>query len=358
MTSEADPTALLVGQSASITSLRTLIRRVGPTPVPVLVLGETGTGKELVARSLHEASSRRGPFVTVDCASLSTTLVESELFGHERGAFTGATRSRPGLVHSAQGGTLFLDEIAELPVESQTRLLRLLQEQTYRRVGSDRERKADVRVVAATWQDLEQRVIAGTFRKDLYHRLRIVEIRLDPLRRRREDIPVLLDHFLASAAPTPLQLDGLVQHHLKSWPWPGNVRELRNVAVYIGAMCTEDVVRMQHLPQQLLRPPPDVEDDETPQLIVRVDLPYMDARRVLLDAFQRLYVAAQLEASGGNISLAARTTGMDRRSLQRMLARFREEDAKRKRLDGQEKTKTPSNGKGATCACSNPAPRP
>ena len=311
--------------------LRQRVEHVASTPLPVLVTGETGTGKEVVARLLHDASGRAGTFVPVDCAALSHTLIESELFGHERGAFTGASHRREGLVRTADGGTFFLDEIGELPLEMQTRLLRLLEQGTYRPVGAQEERQADIRVIAATWRDLRERVQEGAFRQDLFHRLTIIELDIPPLRERVEDVLVLLEHFMERAAAEndrePPQLTASAQRTLLDWPWPGNVRELRNVANYITAMTRGDRVTTQDLPPTLMRPPPTLSGSRWKGVVglaeVRVDLPYMEARRLYLDDFQLRYVEAILEAHDGNVSAAARAAGMDRRSIQRIMARLK-----------------------------------
>jgi two-component system response regulator GlrR len=311
-------------------ALRRRVRQVAPTPLPVLLTGDTGTGKEAVARTLHELSGRTGPFLPVDCAALSASLVETELFGHERGAFTGAHQRREGLVAAANGGTFFLDEVGELSSETQTRLLRLLEEGTFRPVGTRTEQHADLRIIAATWRDLRQRVAEGSFRADLYHRLATVELRLPSLRERLEDLDELLDAFLAESAaenrrPAPV-LDPAVRVHLRRWPWPGNVRELRNVAAFVAAMTSGGQVRMTDLPPALLRPPPEVPETGPfvfPASEIRIDLPYMDARRQFLDDFQQRYVEAVLAAHEGNVSAAARAAGMDRRSIQRIVRRGR-----------------------------------
>jgi DNA-binding NtrC family response regulator len=321
----------LRGDSQALQTLRHRIVQVARTPLPVLVTGETGTGKEAVARTIYELSERAsGPFVPVDCAALSSTLVETELFGHERGSFTGATQRREGLVYAARGGVFFLDEVGELPLETQTRLLRLLEANTYRPVGDSAERTADIRVIAATWRDLRRGVVEGRFREDLYHRLTIVELRVPPLRERVVDIDELFENFLREATPAgslPPGIEPAVRVHLRRWPWPGNVRELRNVAQYVAAMTTAARVGMSDLPPSLLRPPPELPDTALPMVFpaseIRVDLPYMDARRLFLDDFQQRYVEAMLEAHQGNVSAAARAAGMDRRSIQRIVKRGR-----------------------------------
>ena len=319
--------AAFIGSSAWAGRLRDGLERVAPLPLPLLICGETGTGKEVVARELHRLSGRPGSFVPVDCGALTTSLVESELFGHERGAFTGANHRRTGLVAAADRGTFFLDEVGELPLSAQTRLLRLLQEGTYRPVGSQGELTADIRIVAATWRDLERGVQEGTFRRDLYHRLNVVEFTLTPLRDRPEDIDPLLDHFLnieaALLGRDVPHVPETVRAHLRRLRWSGNARELRNTARYLVAMTRGGRAAFGDLPARIRSPgdgPRGPEDD----LPLRIDLPYMEARREWLDIFQTRYVRAQLEAHGGNVSAAARASGMDRRSIQRILSRLRQ----------------------------------
>jgi DNA-binding NtrC family response regulator len=318
----------LIGESKALESVRFQISRVAPTPLPVLIHGETGTGKEVTARALHDASGRNGPFVPVDCAALSPQLVESELFGHERGAFTGANQAREGLVHAANHGTFFLDEIGELPMDVQSRLLRLLEQATYRPVGSQQERRADIRVIAATWRDLDARVSEGLFRRDLYHRLSVVELFLPPLRERGDDVEMLIGYFLDQAAsdlgrPPPI-LEPQAMTHLLSWPWPGNIRELRNVTSYICAMTQGRRAGLRDLPPQILRSAPGgARLNAGTGIEPRTDLPYMEARREWLDEFQYRYVTSLLDENDGNVSATARAAGMDRRSIQRILTRAR-----------------------------------
>jgi DNA-binding NtrC family response regulator len=227
-----DPTGL-VGHSPAMEQLRAMVRRVGQMPSTVLLLGESGTGKEVVARALHQTSPRaQRPFVPLNCAAIASELIESELFGHVKGAFTGATESRNGLFYYAHGGTLFLDEISELPLAMQTRLLRVLEERKLRPVGSERELPVDVRIIAASNRDLAAEVKAGRFRQDLYYRLAVLDIVLPPLRARAEDIPDLMRHFMQQLSMqlgvAPLPLSHEVVSRLAAYAWPGNVRELRN----------------------------------------------------------------------------------------------------------------------------------
>lgn len=316
----------LLGRSPAMERLRSSVARLGPMPLPVLIRGETGTGKELVARALHEHSGRTGQFVAVDCGALSPSLVESELFGHERGAFTGAVSSRGGLVAAAEGGTFFLDEIGELSLELQTRLLRLIESRTYRPVGAQGDRSADLRIVAASWRNLAERVAEGLFRQDLYHRLAVIELELPALRDRPGDVDFLLERFLAREAEqlgrSVPPLSTALRRHLRRWPWPGNVRELLNTARYLVAMSRGEAT-VDDLPRRL-RAPLEVHEPTASGPPVRSDLPYNEARRAWLDHFQQQYVAALLDEHDGNVSAAARASGMDRRSIQRILKRAAE----------------------------------
>ena len=319
----------LIGSSASMELIRVRLRKVATTPLPVMICGETGTGKEVVARQIHHLSGRTGAFVPVDCGALSHQLVESELFGYEKGAFTGANQRRDGLVYAAVDGTFFLDEVGELPLAAQTRLLRLLEEGRYRPVGAAEERSAEIRIVAATWRDLRKAVESGAFRQDLYHRLAVVEFHLSPLRNRPEDVEDLLEYFLAQTDRAKPVIDAATMSFLRGWPWPGNTRELRNVAKYLCAMHPGQPVGMTELPPQLRRTPhlanPAVRGDLGS--MPRVDLPYMEARRAWLEEFQVRYVSELLKAHDGNISAAARAADMDRRSIQRILSRERDPGA-------------------------------
>jgi len=227
------PVSGMVGRCEAMEEVFNRIRKAAPTDTTVLILGESGTGKELVARALHENSERSdGPIITVNCAAIPDTLIESELFGHEKGAFTGAVGTRHGLVESADGGTLFLDEIGELPLPAQGRLLRVLQEGEIRRVGSPHERKVNIRLVAATHRDLQQQVKSGEFREDLYFRLRVVEIHLPPLRERESDIAEMAEFLLEKTCRrlnrAPLTFSQGALETIRSYPWPGNVREMEN----------------------------------------------------------------------------------------------------------------------------------
>jgi DNA-binding NtrC family response regulator len=311
----------LVGESLAMREVFAVLERVAATDVTVLVEGETGTGKEVVARALHDASPRRPrPFVAVDCGALPEALLDSELFGHVKGAFTGAAAPRAGLFVRADGGTLFLDELGRIPASVQARLLRVLEERVVRPLGADRERAVDVRVVAASRDDLDAEVAAGRFRADLLYRLGVVRVRLPPLRGRREDLPMLVGELLrrrglgagvAGGAAARAALDRLHAHG-----WPGNVRELRNVidraiALAPGARGLDDLsIRI------------DAAGGAAGEegLGVRTDLPYAEAREAVVHTFERRYVADILARAGGNLTAAARAAQVDRKHL-RLLAR-------------------------------------
>lgn len=241
------PTTHMIGRCDAMQEVFARIRKVAPTQSTVLVLGESGTGKELVARSIHDQSARaNGPMISVNCAAIPETLIESELFGYEKGAFTGAQANRKGLVEAADGGTLFLDEIGELPLEAQARLLRLLQEKEVRRIGSTQARKVDVRVVAATHRNLKQLAQEGRFREDLYYRLNVFELRLPPLRERGDDIVELAERLLERICHKlnvrPLRFNAEALHAISAYDWPGNVRELENAIERATILCEDDSI--------------------------------------------------------------------------------------------------------------------
>src|ERR1700733_13948969 len=237
----------LVGDSPQIGAIRRLIEKAARNRLPVLLLGESGTGKEVVARGIHDANPR-GQFVPIDCGSLVGTLMESELFGHTKGSFSGAAENKKGLVELADGGTAFFDEIGDLPLEMQVKLLRLVQESEFRAVGALQWRKVDLRIIAATHRDLKAEVAAGRFRQDLYYRLNVFTIHLPPLRHRKEDIPLLVDHFLNGYGFQPSRE---ILDVLQSYDWPGNVRELKHCVERMAAMQSEGALQMADLPSAL-----------------------------------------------------------------------------------------------------------
>jgi transcriptional regulator with GAF, ATPase, and Fis domain len=315
--SRADRFGDVLGSSLEMRRIYATLERVAPTEATVLLQGETGTGKERVARAIHEASPRADePFVTVDCGAITFNLIESELFGHVRGAFSGAVNERAGLFEQADGGTLFLDEIGELPLALQPKLLRALETREVRRVGSNAARRVDARVLAATNRHLARGVNEGTFREDLYYRLAVVEIALPPLRARREDIPMLAQHFYQSFSGRHDELPKELVTTMMARAWPGNVRELRNFverSVSLGWSSTA-IQAVQTGPRGELAIPPGLE------VLVPSDMPLKEARDVWTNYFERLYVSALLRRTGGNVTRAAELAGVTRRSLQRLMA--------------------------------------
>ncbi len=310
----------LIGRSAAFQRMLELVARVGPSRASVLLLGESGTGKELVAQAVHEASPRAAhALVVVDCASLPETLFESELFGHERGAFTGAGTSKAGLVEAASGGTLFLDEVGDIPLPMQVKLLRLLESGTYRRVGSTELRRTDVRVVSATHRDLQAMVADGRFREDLYYRLSTFPIPLPALRDRPDDIPLLAVALLARVAPQRrLALSSGALALLRSHAFPGNVRELRNVLERATLLADGDTIEVQHVERAL--------GSDTPASATRAAhhaLPgepkATEVGDVSLRSVERAALRAQLQAHRGSRADLARKLGISERSLYRKL---------------------------------------
>ena len=303
-----------LGQSLAMRTIFGVLERIAPTEATVLLEGETGTGKDVLARAIVEHSPRKtGPFVVVDCGAVSYSLIESELFGHERGAFTGAVSSRQGAFELADGGTVFLDEIGELPLDVQPKLLRVLETREFRRVGGNKPIKSDVRVIAATKRDLKREVHAGKFREDLYFRLAVVPITVPSLRTRREDIPMLAENILASAAAggTPMHLGERAMQGLLAHDWPGNVRELRNVlerAVYMARAAGQD-----ELGDVVLYGAPGAESANA--FSFEPDKSYRETRAKFEAEFERRYVKWLLSRHGGNVSAAARDAKMDRKHL-------------------------------------------
>ena len=315
----------LLGESPVMQKLYDQLARIADTDSFVLIQGESGTGKELVARALHRRSRRsKMPFVPVNCAALPDTLLESELFGHVRGAFTDARADRKGLFAQAEGGTLLLDEIGEMPLATQPKLLRALEENCVRPVGSETEVPFNVRVLASTNRDLESAVEKGRFRKDLYFRLDVIQVALPPLRARGTDTLLLAQHFLEIfSARSGKQVRGLsppAAEKLLAYSWPGNVRELRNVVERALALTRTDTLTLDDLPEK-------VRDYRESRLLIGGDDP---SELVPLEEVERRYILHVVESAGGNRSLAARTLGLDRKTLYRKLHQYgvlRDEDA-------------------------------
>jgi DNA-binding NtrC family response regulator len=312
----------LVGHSPPMQRLKEAIAAVAASDYTVLVRGESGTGKELVAASIHRLSPRaHKPFVTVNCPAIPEHLLESELFGHVKGAFTGADKGRRGLFLAATGGSILLDEIGDIPMTVQTKLLRVLQEREVRPVGSSENVKVDVRILASTNQELEARIQAGQFRQDLFYRLNVLTVTPPPLRDRREDIPLLAAFFLEQAC-REMKLPGKVLGPealacLAARPWPGNVRELQNFVRRLAVFCPASQVEMAHLRQ--------AGGDRTEGCALGQAgplAPYKQAKAHVLDEFTRSYVQLVLEKTGGNVSEAARISGIERVSLQKILKRL------------------------------------
>jgi DNA-binding NtrC family response regulator len=305
----------LRGETPAMRRLMAQVATAARSSAPVLVIGESGTGKELIARALHHHSDRReGPLVTLDCSAQVETLVGSELFGHERGAFTGADRQRKGAFELAHRGTLFLDEIGELPPGLQPQLLGALERRRFKRLGGSAEIPVDVRVVAATHRDLRSEVNSGLFRLDLYYRLAVVVLRVPPLRERLNDLPLLVAHFLQEcghAGPRDSVVSDAQLRRLSAHSWPGNVRELRNWVEATLAMGESP-----ELLQTITESQPPLEPSTN-----LLDLSYKDARRKVLDEFEARYLANLLQSARGNVASAARRGGMDRTYLIKLLQR-------------------------------------
>ena len=310
----------LIGRSAQMREIFALLPRVARSDVSVLVEGESGTGKELVAEAI-QAHSRRAqkPLVIFDCSAVSPELIESELFGHVKGAFTGAIANRAGVFEAADGGTLFLDEIGELPLELQPKLLRALEKGEFKPVGDNSRRVADVRVIAATNRQLDREVEAGNFREDLYYRLAVIKVRLPPLRRRPEDIPLLVETFLEASGATDVQVGYETMRRLQTHPWPGNVRELKNYVERAVVLAENGRLETRHLSSRSIKQEPAVQEvgDGTRTLLsVDYDLPFKDAKQRLLEVFETRYWTRLLDDTSGNISEAARRGGIHRKSLE------------------------------------------
>jgi DNA-binding NtrC family response regulator len=349
----------LVGESTAIQQIYAIIEKVANTPSTVLITGESGTGKELIARALHDNSGRQaGPFIKINCAAIPKTLMESELFGYEKGAFTGAVGAKPGRFELAHGGTLFLDEIGEIPVEMQVKLLRVLQESEFERVGGIKTIKVDVRLVTATNRDLAAEIAAGGFREDLFYRLNVVPIHLPPLRERRGDIPLLVDHFMAKFNDRlKKQITGIAPDavaRLSMYNWPGNIRELENVIERTMLFCEGPTILATDLPGELLggtaaAPPPPPEErtappvptlpaaarapepperDRTPSYPSLPAVPLgasagpegvgslKEAVRAETERVERELIQRALDETGGNVTQAARKLKISRKSLQ------------------------------------------
>ncbi len=302
----AQPKWNLIGESPAMREVYRLIERAGPSDKSILICGESGTGKELVARALHKNSPRADkPLVAINCTALSETLLESELFGHEKGAFTGATAAKLGLFEIADGGTLFIDEIGDMPGSMQAKLLRVLEDGTFRRVGSHQERRVDVRVISATHRDLEQAVREGRFRDDLYYRINVMSIHLPPLRERTGDLPLLVSYFLGP----DWKIEKEALQAMERYHWPGNVRQLINVIERAKILADDNVVTLDELPPEITRA-------ATPSSALPVE------RDGTLAAMERARVVEALMQAKGNKTRAAEALGITRRSLYRLIEKY------------------------------------
>jgi DNA-binding NtrC family response regulator len=303
----SEPTGEIIGRSPAMREVFRLIERAGPTDKAILIQGESGTGKELVARALHRQSLRaEKPLVVINCAALSETLLESELFGHEKGSFTGAVAAKPGLFEVADGGTLFIDEIGELAGPLQAKLLRVLEDGSMRRVGSVKERHVNVRLIAATNRDMSEEVNAGRFREDLYYRINVMSLQLPPLREREGDVPLLIERFLGH----DWKIDDETLQAIQACPWPGNVRQLINAIERAKIMADDNTIRRYDLPPDITRRRA---DGTLQQAISNGDR---------LEDLERAHVVEILGREGGNKARAARALGINRRSLYRLLDKY------------------------------------
>jgi two-component system nitrogen regulation response regulator GlnG len=330
----------LIGRSPAMQDIYRVLARLMGTDLTVMITGESGTGKELVAKALHDYGKRRsGPFIAINMAAIPRELIESELFGHEKGAFTGATNRYAGRFEQAQGGTLFLDEIGDMPLEAQTRLLRVLQEGEYTTVGGRQRLRADVRIIAATHRDLRQLARQGLFREDLYYRLNVVPIRLPPLRERREDVPELVGHFLSQGSSVGLPaktLDAAALERLKRHRWPGNVRELENVIRRLSALYAQEVIGVDVIEAELAEAAPTATveeaapaDDSLGSAVERHLRTYYSAHKDILPAtglydrvlreVERPLIELTLAATRGNQIKAAHVLGLNRNTLRKKI---------------------------------------
>ena len=313
----------LLGRSAEVESLRRLIQKAARNRLPVLLLGESGTGKEVAARAVHNANPK-GQFVPIDCGSLVGTLMESELFGHVKGSFSGAAENKKGLIEMADGGTAFFDEIGDMPMEMQVKLLRVVQEREFRAVGSTQWRKVDIRIVAATHRDLKSEVAAGRFRQDLYYRLNVFTIHLPPLRHRKEDVPLLVEHFLDGSGFQPSQE---ILDVMQSYDWPGNIRELKHCVERMAAMQSEGALQMADLPSALQYHQASTGIESLSDAVEwDRDLPTVSLSPrspvISLPDSEKQTIGAALAATRGERAKAARLLGIGRTTLYRKMKEY------------------------------------
>jgi DNA-binding NtrC family response regulator len=351
--SRSDHCGGLIGGNSRMREIYSIIEKIAPTATTVVIDGETGTGKEVVAQAIHSMSPRkRGELVVFDCGAVPPNLIESELFGHEKGSFTGAVMTRQGLFELADGGTLFLDELGELPLDLQPKLLRALEQREVRRVGSTKATKVDVRIIAATNRNLEDEVRAGRFRQDLFYRLSVVRLHLPALRDRSDDIPALVQHFLDTGhynkRGDELRVRGVARDamtSLQAYPWPGNVRELVNVVERAVSFCETGTVQLSDLPDYVRSakpaPPPVPKDarraatmnpsvpmtasaptPQPPEELTSEGITFKDAKERWVASFERDYILQMLRRHGGNISHAARDADIDRKYFRKLMKKY------------------------------------
>jgi DNA-binding NtrC family response regulator len=322
--SAADRFGGLIGRDVKMREIFGILEKIAPSGVTVVIEGETGTGKEVVARAIHDHSPRRdGPFMVIDCGAVPASLIESELFGHERGSFTGAIMTRQGLFEMAHGGTVFLDEIGELSLDLQPKLLRVLEQREIKRVGGTKAIPIDVRVIAATNRNLEKEVREGRFREDLFYRLSVVRIVLPPLRERRDDIPLLVKHCLKTHSlnrdgegrPKVTKVERDALEAMKAYDWPGNVRELLNVLSRAVSFSEAARLSLDDLPSHLRNEPQEARAD--------VSLPFKEAKERWVSSFERDYLVALLKKHRSNISHAAREADIDRKYFRKLMRKYR-----------------------------------
>jgi DNA-binding NtrC family response regulator len=363
--SEADRCGDLIGRNARMREIYAIIEKIAPTNTTVVIEGETGTGKEVVAQSIHQMSARsRGPLIIFDCGAVPPNLIESELFGHEKGSFTGAVMTRQGLFELADSGSLFLDELGELPIDLQPKLLRALEQREVRRVGSSKPLKVDVRIIAATNRNLEVEVREGRFRQDLFYRLSVVRLLLPALRERPDDIPLLIAHFLKSqkynrgtdGQARVKAISPIAMQALANYDWPGNVRELVNVVERAVSFCDSEIIEPEDLPDHVREarprtprpivragqgihpggsvaghdertPVPAMQAPRPPSDLLGGDVTFKDAKERWVSSFERDYIISLLRRHGGNISHAAREADIDRKYFRKLMKKYEIEAA-------------------------------
>ena len=319
---------MMVGKSRKMRQIFAILEKIAPSNASVIIEGETGTGKDLVAQAIHEHSARRSkPYVVFDCTGVAANLIESELFGHEKGAFTGAVRSRPGIFESANGGTVFIDEIGDLPIDLQPKLLRALESREVRRGGSNAPTKIDVRVLSATNRNLKKDVGEGRFREDLYYRMSVVKISLPPLRDRTEDIPLIVERILSNSkfnkTATALKVVRVEDEALKllmRYPWPGNVRELANVMERACAFVDGDTIARNHL--DFIFAEMGGDEERTDRMRIDANLPLKEAKQQIVEVFEKEYLEDLLKRNNHNLSKAAREAKVDRKHIRNLLKKY------------------------------------